>query len=289
MTSPGPAVTMASMRAAVVDAFTDRAFAGNPAAVVLLPAHAPAPSPEWMQSVAAEFGLSETAFVSPLGGSQYRLRWFTPSIEVELCGHATLATAHWLLEQGLESGPMSFRTMSGWLQADGRPGEVTISLPLVPVTDLQAPAGFDQAMGFVSYDLLGFTGQSEALQRNALVLVDPTDLRDMQLNLRKLASLPLGGVIVTAVADEPAAAKGIDVLSRYFAPALGIDEDPVTGSAHSTLAHYWCRELGSPRFRAAQLSPRGGLLDVFLDDSGDEPVVRVTGGAVTMMDVTLRV
>lgn len=277
------------MRAAVVDAFTDRAFTGNPAAVVLVPPDAPTPTPEWMQQVAAEFSLSETAFVVPLGASQYRLRWFTPSVEVELCGHATLATAHWLLEQGLESGPMSFRTMSGWLRADGRPGEVTITLPVVPLADTRAPDGFDQAMGSVSYELVGFTGQSEALQRNAMVLVDPGDLRDVQLDLRRLAQLPLGGIIVTAPADEPAAAKGIDVLSRYFAPALGIDEDPVTGSAHSTLAEYWCRRLRRPSFRAVQLSPRGGVLDVVLDHGGDEPVVHLTGGAVTMMDIELRV
>lgn len=246
------------MRAAVVDAFTDRAFAGNPAAVVLVPSDEPEPSPGWMQQVAAEFGLSETAFVVPLGGSRYRLRWFTPSIEVDLCGHATLATAHWLLEQGLETGPMHFRTLSGWLRAEGRPGEVTITLPVVPLADTRAPEGFDQAMGFLSYELVGFTGQSVALQRNAVVLVDAVDLRDVQLNLRRLAQLPLGGVVVTAAADETAAAKGVDVLSRFFAPALGIDEDPVTGSAHSTLAAYWCRQLGRPRFRAAQLSPGAG-------------------------------
>ena len=277
------------MRAAVVDAFTDRAFSGNPAAVVLVPPDGPSPSPEWMQQVAAEFGLSETAFVVPLGGSQYRLRWFTPSIEVDLCGHATLATAHWLLEQGLESRRMAFRTMSGWLHAEGRPGEVTITLPVVPLVDTRAPDGFDQAMGFISYELIGFTGQSEALQRNAMILVDAVDLRDVHLNLRKLAALPLGGVIVTAAADEPAVAKGVDVLSRYFSPALGIDEDPVTGSAHSTLAEYWCRHLGRSSFRAWQVSRRGGTVEVVLDQEGDEPVVHLTGGAVTTMDVELRV
>jgi predicted PhzF superfamily epimerase YddE/YHI9 len=277
------------MQAAVVDAFTDHAFAGNPAAVVWLPEGTPSPSPEWMQSVAAEFALSETAFVSPLGADQFRLRWFTPSVEVELCGHATLATAHWLLERGIATGPMSFRTMSGRVSADGSPGRVRIGLPLLPVTDYRAPDGFEEAMGFLSYELVGFTGQSEALQRNALVLVEPVDLRDLHLNLRKLERLPLGGVIVTAPADEVATAKGVDVLSRYFAPALGIDEDPVTGSAHCTLAAYWCAELGTRSFRAAQVSPRGGVLDVELDDSGDEPVVQLTGGAVTTMEVTLRV
>ncbi|WP_336921099.1 PhzF family phenazine biosynthesis protein [Aquipuribacter sp. SD81] len=277
------------MQAAVVDAFTDHAFAGNPAAVVWLPEGSRSPSPEWMQAVASEFALSETAFVSPLGPDQYRLRWFTPSVEVELCGHATLATAHWLLETGRQRGPMTFRTMSGRLAAAGRPGLVSIDLPLLPVTDVRAPDGFDQAIGFVSHELLGFTGQSEALQRNALVLVDAVDLRDLHLNLRRLERLPLGGVIVTAAADEVAAAKGVDVLSRYFAPALGIDEDPVTGSAHSTLAAYWCAELGRRTFRAAQVSPRGGVLDVELDDSGEEPVTRLTGGAVTTMEVTLRV
>ena len=225
----------------------------------------------------------------PLGGSEYRLRWFTPTVEVELCGHATLATAHWLLEQGIEAGPIRFRTMSGWLHAQGVPGSVTISLPTVPLTDTRAPDGFDQAMGFLSYELLGFTGQTVALQRNALVLVDAVDLRDVQLNMRRLAGLPLGGVIVTAAADEPARAKGVDVLSRYFAPALGIDEDPVTGSSHCTLAEFWCQELGTRIFRAAQLSARGGVLDVELDDSGDEPVVRLTGRAVTTMEVDLRV
>ncbi|MFC5379468.1 PhzF family phenazine biosynthesis isomerase [Aquipuribacter nitratireducens] len=277
------------MRAAVVDAFTDRAFAGNPAAVVWLDPEAPTPALGWMQRVASEFGLSETAFVSPLGPGQYRLRWFTPTVEVELCGHATLATAHWLLEQGLETGPMTFRTMSGRLSADGSPGDVRIGLPLVPVGDRRAPDGFEQAMGFLSYELVGFTDQSEALQRNALVLVDAVDLRDMQLNLRKLAQLPLGGVIATAAADDVNAAKGVDVLSRYFAPALGIDEDPVTGSAHCTLADYWCGELGRRSFRAAQVSERGGLLDVELDDSRDEPLVLLRGGAVTTMEVTLRV
>lgn len=277
------------MRAAVVDAFTDSAFAGNPAGVVLVPPEASPPTPAWMQQVAAEFALSETAFVVPLGASQYRLRWFTPTIEVELCGHATLATAHWLFEQGMETGRIAFRTLSGWLHAEGRPGDVTITLPVVPLVDTRAPDGFDQAMGFLSYELIGFTGQSEALQRNAMVLVDPVDLRDVRLDLRRLARLPLGGVIVTAAADEPATARGVHVLSRYFAPALGIDEDPVTGSAHATLAEYWCRHLGRRSFRAAQLSPRGGVLDVVLDDAGDDPVVHLTGGAVTTMDVQLRV
>lgn len=278
------------MRAAIVDAFTDRAFAGNPAAVVLLAADGPEPSPEWMQSVAAEFKLSETAFVTPEATpGQFRLRWFTPSVEVELCGHATLAAAHWLFEQGIAHGSVGFRTLSGRLEATGAAGEVTIQLPLVPLTDVEAPEGFDQAMGFLSYDLVGFTGQAQALERNALVLVDPLDLRDVQLNLKKLGQLPLGGVIVTAEADHRAVAQGAQVMSRCFLPAIGIDEDPVTGSAHSTLASYWCRRLGTRSFRAAQVSARGGLLDVVLDDSGDSQVVRLTGGAVTVMDVTLRV
>lgn len=276
------------MRAAIVDAFTEKAFAGNPAAVVLLQHDDARVTPAWMQSVAAEFNLSETAFVTPEGPGSYLLRWFTPSVEVELCGHATLATAHWLLEQGLADGPISFRTLSGRLTAHGLPGRVEIGLPLLPLAEARPPEGFEQAMGFLDYELLGFTGQTEALQRNALVLVDPVDLRDVQINLKRLGSLPLGGVIVTAPADEQAAAKGVQVLSRYFAPALGIDEDPVTGSAHSTLADYWCGRLASRSFRAAQLSERGGILDVTLDDSGDDVVVRLQGGAVTVMDVTLR-
>ena len=280
------------MQAAVVDAFTDRAFAGNPAAVVLLPAQEPPPSAGWMQQVAAEFALSETAFLRPTAGSAYELRWFTPTMEVELCGHATLASAHLLLELGLQSGPMSFSTRSGLLRADGVAGQVQIMLPRLPVPETPAPAGFEAVLGSVSHHLLGFTGQLDARQRNALVLVDPVDLRHLQVDLRRLAALPLAGVIVTAAADDAAAAEGVQVLSRYFAPAVGIDEDPVTGSAHCTLADHWCRELGVRQFRAAQLSRRGGIMDVRLGDDGDDgddPVVHLSGRAVTTMEVRLRV
>ncbi len=278
------------MPAAIVDAFTDRPFAGNPAAVVLLDGDR-VPPDSWLQDMAAELRLSETAFLVPLRPGRYGLRWFTPVVEVALCGHATLASAHWLFETGQvdasgpDGGTVLFETRSGQLRADGRPGSVRINLPAVPVATTTTPPGFDKALGFLSYELLGLTGQPEPRERNAMILVHPTDLRDLTVNLRKLADLPLGGLIVTAPADAEAAAAGVDVLSRYFAPARGIDEDPVTGSAHCTLADYWTRRLGRTGFRAMQLSQRGGVLDVSLEGIR----VQLTGGAVTVMDITLRV
>ena len=277
------------MHAAVVDAFTDRPFAGNPAGVVLLEGERMPPD-SWLQAVAAEFKLSETAFLVPLRPGHYGLRWFTPVVEVELCGHATLASAHWLFEtgrvdaSGSDGGTVVFETRSGRLRADGRAGSVRIDLPTVPVATTNAPPGFEKALGFLSYELLGFTGQPEARERDAMILVHPTDLRDLTINLRKLGDLPLRGLIGTAPADAEAAAAGIDVLSRYFAPAVGVDEDPVTGSAHCTLADYWTRRLGRTAFRAMQLSSRRGVLDVNLDGIR----VQLTGGAITVMDVTLR-
>lgn len=275
------------MRAAVVDAFTAEPFAGNPAAVVLLPADGPDPAPAWLQAVAREFNLSETAFLAPAGAGRYRLRWFTPTVEVELCGHATLAAAHWLMEQGLCAEEVRFDTVSGTLTARARgDGRVSLDLPAVPLGPVAAPGGLAEALGAPSAEVVGVTGQATQLQRNALVLLTAADLRDLRPDVRALAALPLGGAIVTAPADEAARATGVDVLSRYFCPAVGIPEDPVTGSAYCTLAGYWCERLGRTSFRAAQLSERGGLLDVALD--ADPARVEVTGSATAVMDVTLR-
>lgn len=277
------------MHAAIVDAFTDRPFAGNPAGVVLLDGDR-VPPDSWLQSIAAELSLSETAFLVPLGPGRYGLRWFTPVVEVELCGHATLASAHWLYETGRvdvagpDGGAVVFETRSGPLRAEGKAGNVRINLPVVPIASTTPPPGFEKALGFLSYELLGFTGQPDPRGRNALVLVHPADLRDLTLNLRKLADLPMQGLIVTAAADAEAAAGGVDVLSRYFAPAVGIDEDPVTGSAHCTLVDYWSRQLRRPSFRAAQLSARGGVLDVSLDGTR----VTLSGNAVTVMDLSIK-
>jgi predicted PhzF superfamily epimerase YddE/YHI9 len=296
-------MTSAGLTAAVVDAFTSRPFAGNPAAVVLLPGESPAaagggstPPPwgqegddTWFLAVAAEFNLSETAFLRPREDGSWGLRWFTPTSEVQLCGHATLASAHWLWERGLvaaEAGRITFRTRSGDLGA-GRDGEgrVVVDLPLQPVVDRAEVAGLDAVLG-VPHEWVGTTPGARPRDRNGLAVVSATDLIALAPDLGALAGLELGGLIVTARPD-PADPEfdGVDVLSRYFAPAFGIPEDPVTGSAHCTLADHWATELGRELLRCRQMSARRG--DLVVSRAGGRALVG--GHAVTVSDVTLRV
>lgn len=268
------------VRAGVVDAFTDEPFGGNPAAVVHLDEGAR--DERWLQAVAAEFNLSETAFLRPQGDAEYGLRWFTPAAEVELCGHATLAAAHRLWEAGLEDADtLTFHTASGPLQATRSPHGITLDFPAVPIADDREVPGVVEALGGDDLDYLGQTGQARARERNGVVLASPDIVRALNPDLRAIADLPLGGVIVTAAGDE----DGVDMVSRYFAPAIGIDEDPVTGSAHCTLGPYWAERLGRPELVAHQASPRGGRLRVVVD--GDR--VLLTGRAVSVADVELRV
>ena len=275
---------------AVVDAFTAEALAGNPAAVVLLPAGG-TDDEAWMHRVAAEFNLSETAFVRPRDDGSWQLRWRTPAVEVALCGHATLATAHVLLERGLvpDTGGgaprMTFRTRSGDLGAttDGE-GRVVLDLPLRPATGHGAPAGLDAVLG-VPHELVGTTVESDPTEHNALVVVSPDDLLGLEPDLAALAALPLAGLIVSARPDPADAAfDGVDVISRYFAPAVGIPEDPVTGSAHCTLVDHWATLLGRERVRFRQVSARGG--DLVVTRSGGRALI--SGHAVTVWDLTLR-
>ncbi len=250
----------------VVDAFTDRPFAGNPAAVCVLPGPA---DESWMRAVAAEMNLSETAFLHPEADG-YRLRWLTPAVEVDLCGHATLASAHVLWEEGhLRPGrPATFHTRSGRLTATQRAASIELDFPVKPSETIATPDGLADALGCSIVEV----------RRNAfdlLVVVGSASvLKGLQPDFRKLAALPVRGVIVTAPSDDPAH----DFVSRFFAPGSGVDEDPVTGSAHCALAPYWAGILGKTAMVGHQVSKRGGLVGVRLE--GER--VTLIGRAVTV-------
>ena len=250
-----------------VDAFTEEPFRGNPAAVCLLDGPA---DERWMQNVAAEMNLSETAFLHPQEDG-YRLRWFTPAVEVELCGHATLASAHTLFETGLlqPDEEARFYTLSGLLTARLNGDEIELNFPATPAEPASALPGMLEALG-VSPRYVG---------KNAFdyLLEVPTEqeVRDLSPNFARLKALSARGVMVTAAADS----AGYDFVSRFFAPAVGIDEDPVTGSAHCTLGPFWGERLGKEEMRAYQASARGGTLRVRLE--GDR--VALGGRAVTIM------
>jgi PhzF family phenazine biosynthesis protein len=253
----------------VVDAFTDRPFAGNPAGVLVLDAER---DPTWMQAVASELNLSETSFLRRLEDGLWSLRWFTPVLESLLCGHATLAAAHVLWAEGHHppGEPIQFATASGELRAlSNGDGSIRLDFPAAPPYPLSPPSDLE---GIIP-EPHRFVGKA-GLTKNYLVEVDsPTTLRRLQPDLARLAALPAGGLIVTAASDAPA----YDFLSRYFAPAAGIPEDPVTGSAHCTLGPYWQGKLGKSRFRALQVSPRTGALTVEVQ----EDRVHLGGSAVT--------
>ncbi|HYN17021.1 MAG TPA: PhzF family phenazine biosynthesis protein, partial [Actinomycetes bacterium] len=236
-----------------VDAFTAEPFAGNPAAVCLLERDADA---GWMQRVAAEMNLSETAFLRPEPGG-YGLRWFTPTVEVELCGHATLASAHVLWTEGrVPAGqPIRFDTASGPLAARaGGDGAIWLDFPATPAAAVDPPGGLLEALGAGAARWVGL-GRFDYL----VELEDEAAVRDLEPDVRRLGRLGSRGVIVTAAAGGPA---GYDFVSRYFAPAAGIDEDPVTGSAHCTLGPFWSGRLGGDELTGFQASARGGLVRV---------------------------
>ncbi len=251
-----------------VDAFTDAAFAGNPAAVVLLEAPA---SERWMQAVAREMNLSETAFVVTRDEG-FDLRWFTPSVEVELCGHATLASAHVLWEIGRISptDAARFHTASGILTARKEGDGINLDFPSTPPTETRAPPGLAEALGVDSR----WVGKTRF---DLLVLVDgESSVRELAPDIPKLARLPVRGVMVTARADESSPS---DFVSRFFAPAAGVDEDPVTGSAHCALAPFWAGRLSRTELIGYQASPRGGFVRVRV--SADR--VELGGRCVTVL------
>jgi predicted PhzF superfamily epimerase YddE/YHI9 len=250
-----------------VNAFTDRPFAGNPAAVCLLDARA---EDAWMQQVGAQMNLSETAFLLPEAGG-WRLRWFTPTVEVELCGHATLAGAHVLWEAGRlpPDRPARFLTLSGELTANRRGPEIELDFPVLTSEPCQAPAGLTDALGAAAR-------QVRRSRMDYLVeLESAAAVRGLRPDHARLAALPVRGVIVTAASDAPR----FDFVSRFFAPGSGIAEDPVTGSSHCCLGPFWAERLGKSELRAYQASARGGELSVRL--AGGR--VLLGGRAVTVL------
>lgn len=250
-----------------VDAFTDRPFAGNPAAVCLLPG----PHDEvWMQNVAREINLSETAFLHP-EDDDWRLRWFTPAVEVPLCGHATLASAHILWETGaLEPDQTArFHTRSGVLTAQRQGDWIEMDFPAQPVAPATVPDRLVEALG-ATPSAVSCHGQDYLLEFDSEKIV-----RMLQPDFTLLQKLPLRAVIVTSRSVSSAT----DFVSRFFAPALGINEDPVTGSAHCSLGPYWQAKLGRSNFTAAQVSARGGIIGVRVQ--GDRVLLR--GQAVTVL------
>ena len=252
-----------------VDAFTDRPFAGNPAAVCLLPA----PREEgWMQSVAREMNLSETAFLHPEGNGGWRLRWFTPAIEVELCGHATLASAHVLWETGrLAAGETArFHTLSGLLTAERNGEWITLDFPARRVEEVAPPPGLAEALGIGAPRFVGKSRYDYLLE-----IGSEAEVRALDPDHRRLAALPVRGSIVTARADN----GPFDFVSRFFAPGSGVDEDPVTGSAHCTLGPHWAQRLGKEELLAFQASARGGVVKVRVE--GER--VKLGGQAVLVL------
>ncbi|MFT7403600.1 PhzF family phenazine biosynthesis protein [Zhongshania sp.] len=257
------------MKYRVVDAFTQQKFCGNSAAVCLLEAGF---TDEELQGIAAEFNLSETAYLEALADGRWSLRWFTPAMEVNLCGHATLAAAHALwTEFGVNDEVLRFITRSGELTVTRNNDVMAMRFPLTMTSQVDA-GGW--AHSVVDSRLL--RGAAEAGEDLLIELQSADAVQRFVPDLVSISSLKSRGLIVTAAADS---ASPIDFVSRFFAPNAGINEDPVTGSAHCALAHYWSLKTGKNTFSARQVSSRGGALDICID--GD--VVVLSGYAVTTM------
>ena len=254
-----------------VDAFAERAFQGNPAAVCPLPGPV---DQEWMQALAREMNLSETAFLWPEGDG-HRLRWFTPAVEVELCGHATLAAAHVLFESGAVTGDeLRFATLSGELRARRAAGRTWIDLPASLPASCASPDGLAAALG----------SQPLACARSSFDLVvdleSAADVRELTPDIHALASIDARGVIVTAPAEPD---SPDDYLARFFGPRCGVDEDPVTGSAHAALLPHWSARIGRNELVGYQASDRGGRVHGRL--FGDR--AHLGGGAVSIARIEL--
>lgn len=256
----------------VIDAFTDRPFGGNPAAVCLLDCPA---DETWMKQVAREMNLSETAFLHPIEGG-FSLRWLTPAVEVKLCGHATLASAFTLWETGVlqSEEEARFFTLSGWLRCWREGDGIAMDFPAKVCEAAPVPDSLAEALGC---ELLtcGLNGMDYLVE-----VAEETTLRGLKPNFTALSALPVRGVIVTCRSDgEP-----FNFLSRFFAPAAGVNEDSVTGSAHCALGPYWQAKLGKSDFTAYQASERGGIVNLSVRD--DRVILR--GQAEMMSRVELR-
>ena len=249
-----------------VDAFTDSVFGGNPAAVCPLTAWLPDAT---MQAIAAENNLAETAFFVPEGGD-YALRWFTPTVEVDLCGHATLASGHVVFQfMAPQRQSVRFRTMkAGTLTVSRRADLLEMDFPARPASPIEPPSDLLAALGGTAREVLR--------ARDHLVVYDnAAEIAALKPDLAALAKVDCWSAIVTAPGEN-----GIDFVSRFFAPAQGVPEDPVTGSAHCTLVPYWAKRLGKTEFEARQLSRRGGALSCALN--GDR--VSIAGKAALYLE-----
>ncbi|OAI57293.1 hypothetical protein AYO49_02350 [Verrucomicrobiaceae bacterium SCGC AG-212-N21] len=255
----------------IVDAFTDTPFAGNPAAVCVLDAPR---EDAWMKQVAREMNLSETAFLHPLEDG-WSLRWFTPAAEVRLCGHATLGSAFTLWKTGVLATEKEarFHTLSGWLTCRNEGDWIAMDFPAANPELCEPPKGLGDALGCSV--IAAASNDTDYL----VEIADEAKLRAMRPNISALTKLPMRAVIVTCRSTRPQ----FDFVSRFFAPGVGVNEDPVTGSAHCVLGPYWQRKLGKDDFTAFQASARGGLVKVSM--RGDRVTLR--GQAVMMSRVEL--
>lgn len=259
----------------LIDAFTSEPFKGNPAAVCLLQQEQDA---EWMQRVASEMNQSETAFVVPREDGSYSLRWFTPTVEVDLCGHATLASAHYLWENGhlTKNEQAKFHTLSGLLTADFSVEGIMLNFPAEPPVPVTAPEELIQGLGLIPR----YVAKNRI---DYLVEIDSEDtVRTLKPDFAMLARVEARGVIVTSKANR---GSEYDFVSRAFYPASGCNEDPVTGSAHCALAPYWQRKLRKDNLLAYQASARGGELKLAIVGNR----VLISGKAVTILNGHLSV
>lgn len=253
------------MKIWTVDAFTSKPYAGNPAAVAIVTEF---PSDETCFKIAAEMNLSETAFVKPLGENHFHIRWFTPAVEVKLCGHATLAAAHILFQEKLASGnKISLESLSGRLFVYKDGSQYTLDFPLQKIGDALDKNDFANLLG------VEILASAKAVD-DLIVEVSKDTLLNFTPNKEKIISLDCRGLIMTAKDDSR-----YDFISRFFAPRVGVLEDPATGSAHCKLADYWQKKLGKTEFLAYQASKRGGELKLSIHVDR----VYITGSAVTIM------
>ena len=259
----------------IADAFTSVPFAGNPAAVCIIEEDK---SDKWMSDLAAEMNLSETAFVKK-EKEGFSLRWFTPVTEVELCGHATLASSHILWQYGYlknDEDAVFHTRFSGILKAVKNGDEITLNFPCISVKDCDSYPELVSALG-MNPKYTGVSGQEE--KNHLIELYTEKQVRELKPDFSLLSKLPKSGIIVTALSES----KDYDFVSRYFTPSHGINEDPVTGSAHCSLTPYWSKKLGKSEMNAFQASSRGGKIKVKLE--GDR--VLLTGRAVTVLEGNL--
>jgi PhzF family phenazine biosynthesis protein len=260
------------MKVWTVDAFANQIFSGNPAAVIPVEEF---PLDEVCQKIAAEFNLSETAFVKPIGGSRFHLRWFTPKVEIKLCGHATLATAHVIFQEHLTTGELiEFDSLSGILKVRKSGDKLTLDFPLQSTGAVLERQAIQQMIGTEVKNVV------QACDDIIVELPNENEVRKLDIPASSWAQLECRGVIVTAKGSGD-----YDFVSRFFAPRVGVDEDPVTGSAHCKLAHYWKEKLGKNQFTACQASRRGGVIEINVVSDR----VLLTGSAVTVIRGDLQI